>query len=139
MTIDAISQYAAQDIVPPEDITLPEKLLWYELRDIYRGFKSGTVTKDEGKTRKSAAISGYNRNNKDIEQTSRIIQKNAGMWMRIEEAARAYKQNKTIENADAFMEAVYGAEFKQGIDSEAEGAKKEQPTSDSAPPAQPTE
>lgn len=115
MTVETISQYAAQDLLPPGDITLPEKLLWYELRDIYRGFKSGTVTKEEGQIKKNQAIGNYNRNNKDLEHTAKIIKANAGMWMLIEQTARAYKDNKTIENADAFMEAVYGVTFKSAL------------------------
>ena len=121
LTVEAISQYAAQDLIPPGDITLPEKLLWYELRDIYRGFKSGTVTKDEGQSKKNQAIGNYNRNSKDLEQTAKIIKANAGMWTLIEQTAKAYKDNKTIENADAFMDAVYGVTFKQAVDSAPEG------------------
>ena len=134
MTVDDISKCAAQDVLPLGDLTVAERLLWYELRDIYRGFKSGEVTQDYGQKKKTECLVQFERNNKDAEMTSKIIKANAGMWMRIEQKAREYKENKTIENADAFMEAVYGVTFKAALNDE----KNADSTFDSAPTAQTT-
>ena len=40
---------------------------------------------------------------------------NANIWIRIEEKAKTYRENPTIENADAFLNAVYGTTFRELI------------------------
>lgn len=134
MKVEDISKYAAQDILPPGDMTVAERLLWYELRDIYHGFKTGTITKEEGQKRKSECLYEFDRNNRDAEMTSKFIKANAGMWMMIEEKAQQYRQDKTIANADAFLDAVYGVSFRDAYTA----GNSNNSDSDSAPTAQTT-
>lgn len=132
MKVEDISKYAAQDTLPPGDMTVAERLLWYELREIYHGYKAGTIAKEEGQKRKNDCLYEFDRNNRDAEMTSKIIKANAGMWMMIEEKAQQYRQDKTIANADEFLDAVYGVSFRDAYIA----GNSNDSGSDSAPPAQ---
>ena len=135
MTVEEVSKYAAQDTAPLE-MNLPEKLLWFQLRDLYRDFRAGTVTKEQGEKQKQEAISEYNKNAYRDELYHKYMLANANIWIRIEEKAKTYRENPTIENADAFLNAVYGVTFRELIsDKWKEGGDS---ISDSAPPAQTT-
>ena len=49
-----------------------------------------------------------------------IVRRQAEMWNRIEVAGSRYGPERTIENADAFFEAVYDVKLKS-TDKDAEG------------------
>ncbi|MBR4874129.1 MAG: hypothetical protein IKV50_09140 [Clostridia bacterium] len=110
MKIEEISQYAAHEEMPPE-ANARERLLWYTLRDVYRDFRTGMSTKEQGELRKKQAIKEFEEETAYLERARKYMMANANLWIRIESAARAYRENKTIENADAFLEAVYGVTF----------------------------
>lgn len=101
MTVEDISKCANADRMPNESMTAPELLLWYQLRDVYSLVKSGKWTKKRGADAKETIVNYFNANRKMLEW-------NAALWRRIEYAAERYANDKTIENADAFFEAVYG-------------------------------
>ena len=115
MTFETIAHCAAGDMMPPEQMTLPEKLLWYQLRDLYRDFRAGTVTREQGEKRKQEATREYDENVYRDELYHKYMLANANIWIRIEEKAKTYRENPTIENADAFLNAVYGVTFRELI------------------------
>ena len=54
-----------------------------------------------------------------------IVRRQADMWNRIEVAGSRYGTERTIENADAFFEAVYDVKLKEIDKPENEGEKTE--------------
>ena len=135
MTVEEIARFALNETVSNVAMNLSEKILWFNMRDIYRDFRSGKITKAQGEIRKKEAIKEYEQNENERRFTEKYMDSMASMWIRIENAAITYTFDKTIEHADAFKEAVYGVIFK---DVAVESKDSNQSTSDSAPPAQTT-
>lgn len=106
--LETIIKSAAAGDVPEQSMLLPEELLWYQLRDLYRQFRSGGVTKADAANAKARFISEYNRNMANLFIDERIAEQHAQMWKEIEAAGTAYRKGRTLEHADAFVDAVYG-------------------------------
>ena len=114
-TLDDIVKYAARDVLPDRmdvwsDTT---QLLYYRLRDMYRAFKSGTITKQQGETQKAQIIRQTERADRDINDLLSQVRHHAELWKRIEHTGTMYAQNRTLDNADRFFEAVYGCRPKE--------------------------
>lgn len=108
MDIDKISVFAAKGEMPKENISLSEWLLFYRLRDLYRDFEKGNVGIESGKEKKDKIIKQFKSDNEQERRVSEHYKRLNETMKRIEISAMNYAQNKTIENADRFMEAVYG-------------------------------
>lgn len=113
MTIDEIAKLAAQNTVPSKKLPLSETLLWYRLRDLYSKFSAGSINKENATAEKQKIVKQYNRDKNTEETAERYIAYHAELWRNIECASMAYKENKTIESADKFVEAVYGVQMKE--------------------------
>lgn len=112
MTVDQIAKLAAQNIVPADKLSLEESLLWYRLRDLYSKFSADSISKENAAVEKQKIVKQYNADKQTQETAERYVAHHAKLWRNIEAAHVAYRQNKTIENADNFVEAVYGVQMK---------------------------
>ena len=112
MTKEEISKLAYMGDKPDEPMNCAERCLWYAMRDIYRGFQAGSITKEQGDAEKRKAFKQYDLDIGDLLQAKAILARNASMWAEIEIASIAYGMDRTVENADAFMRAVYGVKMK---------------------------
>lgn len=108
MNIDELSVSAAKGAAP-EGMTMPERAVWYPLRDLYADVKAGRLTVDGAKTKKLALSEQYERDNAFLIDAKRAKRYNADLWARIAKAATDYagSENRTPEG-DAFYRAVYG-------------------------------
>lgn len=113
MTIDAINKFAFVEEMPEAVMTCPERCLFYSLRDTYRLFKAGKLSKEQGEKEKSRAIRQYKLDEGELTAARKVVQNSAEMWKRIEYANMTYNKDRTLENADAFIEAVYNIELQQ--------------------------
>ena len=112
MTKEHISKLAFVNDLPDTEMTCPERCLWYTLRDVYRRFAAGDLTKAQGDEEKKRAFKQFTVDSQRLELADRIIQRNAEMWSEIELAASMFALDRTLENADAFIRAVYGVKTK---------------------------
>ena len=112
MTRDDINKYAYAEVKPDSVLTCPDWLLWFRLRDVYRKYRSGDISMDQGEKEKRMAVKQYELDNGALIGAEKILQRNANMWAEIELAASAYMMDRTIENADRFIDAVYGVKHK---------------------------
>jgi len=107
--VEQISKCAMTEQTDSSVLTGPaEWLLYYRLRDVYRDFRRGTIKAEQGTQQKNLAIRQY-RN--DIEQSrlsGEILHQHAKMWQRIEQSATAYRKERTTDNADRLLTALYG-------------------------------
>lgn len=113
MTKEEISRWAYTGDKPDEPMNCAERCLWYTMRDIYRGFQSGSVTKEQGDAEKRKAFKQFEMDVGELAQAKALLARNANMWAEIELAHIAYNMDKTVENADAFVRAVYGVKMRQ--------------------------
>ena len=112
MTIDAINKFAFVGEMPEAVMTCPERCLYYSLRDTYRLFKAGKITKEQGEAAKNKCVRQYKLDSGELDAARKVVKANSEMWKRIEYANMAYNKDRTLENADAFIEAVYNIELK---------------------------
>ena len=61
---------------------------------------------------KKRATRQYERDSSSLIAAERLLSHNAAMWAEIELAGSAYMMDRTIENADRFINAVYGVKHK---------------------------
>ena len=113
MTKDEISKYAFVEDLPDREMNCAERCLWYALRDVYRRFQSGSITKAQGDAEKNKAVKQYELDSAILNGAARIIEQSANMWTEIELASIMYNMDRTLENADAFVRAVYGVKRKE--------------------------
>lgn len=108
MTFDNISKLAAKNERPESGMTYIDYLAWYILRDIYRDFKAGLIDKERGEERKRDALSIWECETQKVKQHRDDIFRVAELWKRVESAADAYRLDRTLDNADKLIYAIYG-------------------------------
>lgn len=59
MTTDELERFAANDLEMPDDLEMPEQLLYLTLRTLYQNFRSGAVNRDRAKREKSRIYVAY--------------------------------------------------------------------------------
>jgi hypothetical protein len=107
MTIEEISKYASTGNMP-DQMTCPERCLFYSLRDLYAMHKENRITRTQGEKMKQEIVKRYMDDVRVYGFADKYIKHNARLWKEIEEAGSKYRKEPSIENADAFLEAVYG-------------------------------
>ena len=108
-----LAAYNTTDL-PNADCPMPERVLWWALRDMYSRFRAGQISKEQGETEKQAALQTYQRDKARYDMYVSLTQHQAEMWRDIENKAEAYaKCANRSEEADAFFEAVYGVRPKE--------------------------
>ena len=110
---DTISRLAFVNDLPDEEMTCPERCLWYALRDVYRKFAAGDLTKEQGDEEKRKAVKQFNADSQKLDLAEQILRRDSEMWREIETACRAFRLDRSLENADAFVSAVYGVKMKK--------------------------
>ena len=94
---------------PDADCPMPERILWWTLRDMYRKFRAGQMDKEQGEKAKQKAMRQYQQDKGDLDMYKRLVKHSAEMWRDIETKAEAYaKSSNRSDEADALFEAVYG-------------------------------
>ncbi len=59
MTTEELERLAANDAEMPDDLDMPEQLLFLTLRELYSNFRSGAVNRERGKREKSRIMVAY--------------------------------------------------------------------------------
>lgn len=98
---------------PAESWKVPEIVLWYAFRELYRDYREGKTRKAEAEKAKAEIIKRYQVQKTEYDTMKNIVRHQAEMWNRIEIAGSRYGTERTIENADAFFEAVYDVKLKE--------------------------
>lgn len=92
----------------PDTGEIYDLLAWFKLRDLYREFRAGRIDRAEGESRKQSI---FRKRNDDASRSQMHLsaQKRIAEFFRtIEVASSAYMKDRTIENADALIETIYG-------------------------------
>ena len=101
------------DMMPPGELTMPEELLWYRLRDIYAKHRSGLISAQSGANLKREAVAQYDMDKKTMQSAERIVAWHGKWWREIEIAAKMYTDNPCVQTSDVFFSAVYQARRKE--------------------------
>ena len=107
LTVDQINAAAYEGVYPEANMTLPERCLFFSLFSLYQQFARGKLSKEQGAERKEAAVKMFRQDMADYEFTNKLLSHHANMWKEIELAGEKYSSERTLEHADAFIQAVY--------------------------------
>lgn len=114
MDINEIALYAYKEYKPEQsELTIPEWLLWYRLRDVYRDCRNDP---ERGKREKDVALTRYELDRSHWVRVSEVYKVLAQQWKDIEGPARTFAFDQTVENAVKFFEAVYKVPLKTQVE-----------------------
>lgn len=108
LTADQISAYASVGEIPKDGMCYVDWLLWYMLRDIYRNYNTGKINKEHGSELKAKAVTVWEKEWFRIDQINQTANRAAELWRRVESAASAFRIDRTLDNADGLLAAIYG-------------------------------
>ena len=97
---------------PPDDLGLPERYLWLAFANVYKRFRDGELTKEQGEELKLHILTVYENDKAKLDRMEKLVAHHAKLWKNIEVAGIRYNQARTVEAADAFVNAVYGVGLK---------------------------
>ena len=107
MTAEEILVAAANE-EEPEGLDMAQRLLFCRMRESYRAFREGKISREAGGEAKKKALAEYRENANKLEQGRSAQFRMAALWKELEQAANAYRKAPGTETADRVMEAVYG-------------------------------
>lgn len=73
MTTEELERLAATNSEMPEELAMPEQLLFLTLRELYSNFRSGAVNRDRAKREKSRIYVAYQNLNNDYKATEQHL------------------------------------------------------------------
>jgi len=100
---DWLEDLAMQNAAMPDGLSTAEQLLFLKFRLLYQTAALGSITPEQGRREKIAILDRYRLDSFDEKCWRHTRQ----LWKNIEAAGSAYAQDRTVENADRFHEAVY--------------------------------
>lgn len=107
MTADEILVAAANE-EEPEGLDMAQRLLWCRMRESYRAFRAGEISREAGGEAKKKAMTEYRENANKLEQGRVAQHRMAQLWADLERYSSAYRKEKSLDTADRLMEKVYG-------------------------------
>lgn len=107
MTVDEILLAAANGVEPP-DLNCADALLFCRMRESYRAYRDGEISRAAGEEAKKKAMAEYRANSNHLEQGRAAQYRMARLWAELERHSSAYRKEKSLDTADKLMEAVYG-------------------------------
>lgn len=107
MTKDEIFNQVIQGTMP-QNLRCYERALYYRLQLIMSRYKQGQIAQAHATAEKLEAFRDYEADKVDYENGISAMHRIAELYKQTELAASNYRRNKTIENADKFVEVIYG-------------------------------
>ena len=101
---------AAANGTMPEDLNMAEKLLYYQAKELYVGFKNGDISKEQGAKMKQAYIADYRQNMTKLAHGLAAQQRWGKFFSAVEGAFARYRREKTDEAFNYFHNVIYGFE-----------------------------
>ena len=109
-TLSQVKMAAYNGEFPDEHATMPDRIFWWAMRDMYQRFRAGQISKAQGEEEQAKAMQQYRQDMTQYNEMVGVVHRIATFWKQIEAAASEYAKcpNRTAE-ADKFYNAVYGA------------------------------
>ena len=97
----------------PEGLRIYEQAAYQALRYLYAMYPRKAISRKDAAREKKLIRVQHDRAKADFETNRRNLLAHAEMWKKIEAAANRFGQERTLENAEAFVRAVYGCGVKK--------------------------
>lgn len=116
MDLKKIAMLAADGGPIPDELKQWEQNAYIALRGLYRQYRAGTLDLETATAEKRKIIKAA----QDAESLEafrdKLARSTATLWREIEAAGSAFAKEPTLENADAFYQAVYRVRRKAGVE-----------------------
>ena len=109
MKPEQIEDLAFQGKSMPAGLNAAEQLLFLQFRYLYRYARLVEMPREQGQREKAMLLKEFQKRFAHVKH----MEKTDAMWKEIEAAGNRYGIERTLENADAFVGAVYGARLKE--------------------------
>ncbi len=109
MSPEQIEDLAFRGAPMPDGLDMAQQLLFQSFRYLYRYARLVEMPPEQGRHEKSAILREYEQRAFEV----RWMEKTSRMWAQIEKAGSRFGRERTVEAAEAFYEAVYGAALKE--------------------------
>lgn len=96
----------------PEGLPLCDQAAYQAMRYLYALYCRGGIPREDAAAEKGRIRGEYEIRKKQFQAVREGQTERAQFWKAIEAAANRFGRERTLENAEAFLEAVYGAGLK---------------------------
>lgn len=100
----------------PDDLDGYEQNAFLALTMLSRLYRAGMVSKADAAAYKRQIEAAYQMGKDEDEFAGRIVRNHAKLWKAIETAGATFNEDRTVENAMRFVEAVYGVKMIEGVE-----------------------
>lgn len=96
----------------PEELRLHEQAAYQAMRHLYAVYQQGGISREAAAREKRLIYAAFEKERMAFENSREAFRVHAELWKNIEAAGNRFGRERTIENAEAFVAAVYGCGLK---------------------------
>lgn len=100
----------------PDGLQQWEQNAYIALRGLYQQYRAGVVDRETATADKRMIVKAAQDAERMEAFRSKLAQSTATLWKEIEAAGSTFAKEPTLENMDAFYQAVYHVRRKTGVD-----------------------
>ena len=113
MTLQDLKLAAYNGITPSEPLSCPERAFFLQAKEIYAQYHDKRITQTESAEAMRQAIQDYKRDMTERQNGIDALYRIAGLYKQIELVTTAYRKDRTLDNADKLLEAIYGVTMRK--------------------------
>lgn len=106
---------AARGDPMPDGLSLAEQQTYQAIRYLYAVYRAKRITQAQAAQEKAKMLRELRMMQEKEALVEKSYAKQTAMWKDLETAANRYGTERTLENADKLIEAIYGVKVKQTI------------------------
>lgn len=92
----------------PDGLALVDQLAFTTMRNIYTAYHQKRITREIAAAEKKKVWRSYEQMREKIAFESQLAKRQADLFVAVERYSNAYQKERTLENADSLMQAIYG-------------------------------
>lgn len=92
----------------PDGLPLVDQMAFTIMRSIYADYHQKRITRDIAAAEKKKVWRSYEQMRDKSIFEGKLAKKQADLFVAVEQCASAYQKNRTLENADNLVRAIYG-------------------------------
>lgn len=117
-TVFEYEQAAMRGEPIPSGLSASDRAAYLQLRELYAQYHSGSITRETGSADKKRILRARDEEARTAAFRERCLSYTVRLWREVECAASNYRKNRTLENADRIMEAIYGVGLPRRLEHE---------------------
>ena len=106
---------AARGDPMPDGLSLAEQQTYQAIRYLYAVYRAKRITQAQAAQEKAKVLQELRMMQEKEALMEKSYAKQTEMWKDVESAANRYGTERTLENADKLIEAIYGVKVKRTI------------------------